>query len=121
MTKKLLEFQYFETERFLKEKTLLAMKSEVLKDRERNDIGAKYTIVVWEDNTTYTDETVSNVGDTYNVKVEGKEPIDIKHPVHVKLVNPTGKVWGDFNSNLSLSAEDVQFIKKQVKDDGTSK
>ncbi|WP_017547422.1 hypothetical protein [Salinicoccus carnicancri] len=120
MTKKLLEFQNFEAERFLKDKTLLAMKSEVLKNQNRENIGAKYTIIVWEDNTKYKDESVSNVGDTYNVKIEGKEPLDIDKPVQVKLVNPVGKVWGDFNSNLSLSASDLRFIEGKVKDDGTS-
>ena len=120
MTKKLNEFQHFEAERFLKDKTLLVMQSEILRNQAQEEIGAKYTVVVFEDHTKYKDEKTTNVGDRYTVKIEGKEPIDINLPSEVNFINPVGKVWGDFNHNLSLSASDIKFLEEKRKSDGTS-
>lgn len=120
MTKKLNEFQYFEAERFLKDKKLLVMQSEILRNQNQEEIGAKYTVVVYEDNTKYKDETTTNIGDRYTVKIEGKEPITINTPTEVNFINPIGKVWGDFNHNLSLSASDIKFVDEKRKADGAS-
>lgn len=48
------------------------MQSEPLKNENQGIIGSKYTVIVWEDSNDYGDQSISNIGDTYKVKVVGK-------------------------------------------------
>lgn len=95
--------------------SVLVMKSEVLKDRDGNAQGAKYTLLFWEDApdllAKYGDAEVSNAGETFTVKVLGKTPKPVAKPTKLaRLVNPTGKVWGDFRNQLSVTADDVELV-----------
>lgn len=94
---------------------VLVMKSEVLKDSDGNAKGAKYTLLFWEDApdllAKYGDAEVSNSGETFTVKVLGKAPKSVAKPTKLaRLVNPTGKVWGDFRNQLSVTADDVELV-----------
>lgn len=110
MTKKLGMFLTFDGEKFFKEKKLMGMMAESLLDENQNPIGAKYTIIVWEDRTNYGDPRVSNVGDTYKVKVIGKPVKAINQPIQIKLIDPSGVVYGDYRNQLSVSAKDIIFV-----------
>lgn len=108
--KKLNNFVKFESQRFLENLETIVMKSEVLKDFESGkEIGAKYTILIWSDYTDYNDNSISNAGETFTVKVMGKNPKDIQKPTKGKLVNPVGTVYGDFRNQLVFTAEDVEL------------
>ncbi|MED2013667.1 hypothetical protein [Bacillus wiedmannii] len=72
MTKNLSAFLYFDAENYFEKKILLAMQSEPLKNENQGIIGSKYTVIVWEDSNDYGDQSISNIGDTYKVKVVGK-------------------------------------------------
>ncbi|EAW7178336.1 hypothetical protein LMV59_000603 [Listeria monocytogenes] len=115
MTKKLSAFLYFDAENYFEKKILLAMQSEPLKNENQEIIGSKYTVIVWEDATDYGDQSISNIGDTYKVKVIGKHLKKIDSPSEVKLINPSGIVYGEFRNQLSVSAEDIIFITKDTK------
>lgn len=91
------------------------MQSEQLKNENQEVIGSKYTVIVWEDATDYGDQSISNIGDTYKVKVIGKHLEKIDSPVEVKLINPTGVVYGEFRNQLSVSTEDITFITEGTK------
>lgn len=49
------------------------------------------------------------------MKVVGKNLEKIDSPVEVKLINPTGVVYGEFRNQLSVSAEDITFITEDTK------
>lgn len=115
MTKKLSAFLDFDAENYFEKKILLAMQSEPLKNENQEIIGSKYTVIVWEDATDYGDQSISNIGDTYKVKVVGKHLKKIDSPSEVKLINPSGIVYGEFRNQLSVSAEDIIFITKDTK------
>lgn len=110
MTKKLSAFLYFDAENYFEKKILLAMQFEPLKNKNQEIIGSKYTVIVWEDATDYGDQSISNIGDTYKVKVVGKYLKKIDSPSEVKLINPSGIVYGEFRNQLSVSAKDIIFI-----------
>ena len=90
------------------------MQSEPLKNANQEIIGSKYTVIVWEDATDYGDQSICNIGDTYKVKVVGKHLKKIDSPSEVKLINPSGIVYGEFRNQLSISAEDIIFITKDI-------
>lgn len=91
------------------------MQSEPLKNENQEIIGSKYTVIVWEDATDYGDQSISNIGDTYKVKVVGKHLKKIDSSSEVKLINPSGIVYGEFRNQLSVSAEDITFITEDTK------
>lgn len=89
------------------------MKSENLVDFESQSVlGAKYTIIIWQDHTDYGDKDISNQGETLVVKVKGKEPHPVSSPSIVTLVNPNGVVFGEYRNQLSITADDVLIEKK---------
>lgn len=110
MAKALSYFESFDADRYFADKILVVMKSEDWKDFNTQQVlGAKYTVVVWKDNTDYGKKDISNAGDTYAVKVKDKPVKNIVQPVEVSLINPTAKVFGDFRNELSVSADDIKF------------
>ncbi|BBM16489.1 hypothetical protein G15_0102 [Enterococcus avium] len=116
MAKGLSFFEHFDANRYFKGKTLIAMKSEELKDFNTQEVlGAKYTVVVWTDQTEYSKEGISNAGDTYTIKIIGQNFKEIKKPIEVSLINPQAKVYGDFRNELSVTADDIRFNTKQEK------
>lgn len=111
MTRKLGNFETFNAKEFLKDKTLMALARTPLTDGEKNQIGYTLTVVVYEDRTDYGDQSVTNAGDSYKVKIPNMEINEITIPCNVTLIEPEGKVWGEFRNNLSLSAKNVAMKK----------
>ncbi|WP_288396052.1 hypothetical protein [uncultured Vagococcus sp.] len=110
MAKGLSYFETFDAERYFQKKIIKVMKSETWKDFNTQEvIGSKYTVIVWEDKTEYSKEGVSNVGDTYTVKVKDKEPKNISSPIDAVLINPQARVFGDFRNELSVTADDIKL------------
>lgn len=110
MTKKLSLFTEFNAQKFLAEKQLMALNQDVLFDEHDKHIGSIITVVVFDDKTDYGDESITNAGDSYKVKVENKDLPRLELPAFVELVAPKGKVWGEYRNNLSLSAKNVKVI-----------
>lgn len=109
--KQMNKFTQFDAITFSEKVELMAMKSEILKDFETKDeIGAKYTIVVWSDYHDYGDTDVTNVGETFIVKIIGKKPKEILKPSIVEITNPIGKVYGEFRNQLVMEASDIKII-----------
>lgn len=116
--KKLREFQKFDAEAFFKEKDVRVLASEVWMEygdgKNRNELGTKYKCVIATDNTKYSGENVQpdlNAGERIVVKVPQKAKQFGKFN-RIVFVNPTGSVYGDFMSELSVKADDVEIITK---------
>ncbi|MHA5112431.1 hypothetical protein ATX60_10215 [Oenococcus oeni] len=116
--KKLNSFEKFDLENFLKEKTLLVMNSSVLTDYDSGkEIGSKYRFLIWQDNTTYVNgEKGINGGESFNVKVLDKAPKEIKKPTPAKIISGIGKLYGDYRSELSITAKDIVLINSDNKE-----
>lgn len=112
MVKGASKFNIFLATEFLADKKLMAFKSDLLTDSEGKDVGRKYTVVVMEDNTKYNNPSISNVGDSYTVKVKGKVHEDLIFPCEVELIEPSGVLYGEFRNQLSLSAKKIIERKK---------
>lgn len=116
MAKGLTHFENFDAERYFKGKTLVAMVSEDWKDFNTQEIiGSKYSVVIWEDKTEYAKEGISNVGETHIIKVKDRNPKPITSPTNIVLINPQGKVYGDFRNELSVTADDVKLLNSNNK------
>ena len=116
MAKGLSHFESFDAIRYFKNKTLMLMNSEELTDFATKEVlGAKYTVIVWADETEYAKDDITNRGDTFSVKVEGKQPKKFSEPIEISLINPSVKVYGEFRNQLSVTAEDIRFNTKLEK------
>lgn len=106
-------FQKFDISGFLSGKQLLLMGMEDLKDRESGKVGgAKIKTVIWTDDTAYSKEGINNEGSELDVKIEGlnAETVDRNNRGFVKLRNPRGTVYGDFQNQLSVKADGFDYV-----------
>lgn len=113
--KNLREFVKFDANAFLKGKQLLLMQESPLRDYDSGkEIGAKLTVVVWTDDTKYHKDGVTNEGSELDVKIAGlkAEEVNRNNRGFIKLTNPVGTVYGDFQNQLSLKADGFEFVKE---------
>lgn len=110
--RKLSLFLKFDSEQFFGNMSLKVMSSEVWTDfGTKETLGSRYTVIVWEDNNDYGEDTnVSNHGQSLTVKVPNKMPKPIDAPVDCDIISPVCKVYGDYNTELSITADDVVFL-----------
>lgn len=117
--KKLRLFNKFDCEAFFKDKDIRVFAHEDWNKYDQGKIteklGTKYKCVIASDNTKYNDD-----GDT---DINGGEQVDIKVPVEVKkyekfnrvfMLNATASVYGTFQNEFSVIAEDIKFLEKQI-------
>lgn len=107
--KKLTQFLYFDVDSFFQNKDLVAIGMGEWRDYKSKEVlGTKVELAIVKDDTDYgeTDgEVISNVYEKFFVKI----PRNIKVPMNtlVTLVNAEATVWGDYNNNLSVIAENI--------------
>lgn len=113
--KKLRQFNKFDTAEFFKDKDIRIMAQEPWNDFEDGQVtkqlGTKYKCVIATDNTKYDGKDVQpdlNAGEQIDVKVP-KEPKEFKKFSKVTFVNPTASVYGTFQSELSVKADDIEI------------
>lgn len=111
--KKLRQFLKFDTDEFFKGKDIRVMADEPWNSysdgRITKILGTKYKCIIALDNTKYDGEDVSfdlNGGEPIVVKVP-KDAVEYKKFSKIKFVNATASVYGQFQSELSVQAEDV--------------
>lgn len=113
------EFLKFDANDFLNGKQLLLMKQEDWIDYDSGKvIGAKLKITIWIDDTKYHSEKTSNEGSELDVKIPGLKAKEVNRNNRgfIKLINPTGTVYGDFQNQLSLKADGFDFVKEKKGD-----
>lgn len=113
--KKLRQFLKFDTEAFFKGKDIRVMADEPWYEYEDGRItktlGTKYKCIIATDNTVYDGDDVApdlNGGESIVVKVP-KEAVDYKKFSRIQFVGANATVYGQFQSELSLQAEDVKI------------
>lgn len=113
--KKLRQFLKFDTEEFFKGKDVRVMADEPWYEyddgRITKTLGTKYKCIIATDNTIYEGEDVApdlNGGEQIVVKVP-KDRKDYKKFSKIHFVNPSASVYGQFQSELSVQAEDVNI------------
>ena len=114
--KGLRDFVQFDAKGFLAGKQLLLMQESELKDYDSEKvIGAKLKVTIWTDDTHYKKDETSNEGSELDVKSLGltAEKIDRSNRGFIRLKNPSGVVFGDFQNQLSLRADGFEFIKEK--------
>lgn len=111
--KQLRKFLRFDSDAFFEGKDVRVLAHEPWNDYEDGRIteilGTKYKCVIAVDNTDYENENLSsnlNGGEQVVVKVPGnaKEYVPFSR---IKFVNAVGVVYGQYQNELSLTAEDV--------------
>ena len=114
--KGLRDFVKFDAKGFLAGKQLLLMQESELKDFDSGKvIGAKLKVTIWTDDTQYKKDETSNEGSELDVKILGltAEKVDRNNRGFIKLKNPSGVVFGDFQNQLSLKADGFDFAKER--------
>lgn len=111
--KKLRQFLKFDSDGFFKGKDVRVMADEPWYEYEdgriTKTVGTKYKCVIAADNTKYEGDDVApdlNGGEQITLKTP-KDRVDYRKFSKIKFVNPTASVYGQFQSELSVQAEDV--------------
>lgn len=110
------KFQYFDTKSFFERLSMMGMKCEdYLEYENKEKKGIKITATIWSDNHDYGNAAVSNVGEQLVIKVldPNAQLLDFTTPHFIDVINPTGKIYGEFSNQLSLVADQVI-----IKEDG---
>lgn len=114
--KKLKQFSRFDCEAFFKDKDVRVMAQEPWNEYEdgkaTKQLGTTFKCVIATDNTKYEGKDVEpdlNAGEQINVKVP-QPPKQFKKFSRITFVNPTASVYGSFQSELSVKADDVEII-----------
>lgn len=109
--KKLSVFKRFDNQAFFEPKALMAMSEEQWLDFDSGKkLGTKLNVVIWQDRSDYGDPTITNVGQTMSVKIAGREPQSNISPHLVRLINPVATVYGEYQNQLSIRADDFEDI-----------
>mgnify|MGYP005832743691 CR=1 FL=1 len=114
--KGLRSFVKFDAREFLKGKQLLLMQETPWIDYESGkEIGAKLKTTIWTDDTNYGTDGTSNEGSELDVKILGltAEKVDPNNRGFIRLKNPSGVVFGDYQNQLSLKADGFDFVKEK--------
>lgn len=117
--KKLTEFQNFDFERFVENKTLIVKDIRpwnAYKDGQitSEELGVRVDLLVVRDDTEYrnSEDEHANFGETFTVKVENKFDLDLKFQDEVIIEDAVAVVYGQYQNQLSVTAQNV-FRKKQ--------
>lgn len=114
--KGLRDYQVFNATDFFKDKDLRVLATEPWNEFKEGQVTkelvTKYKCVIATDNTKYKNDIKDlNAGEQIVIKVE-KQPKTFKKFSQVTLVNPTATIYGSFQSELSVKAEDVEIHQK---------
>jgi len=115
--KKLRQFNKFDCDTFFKDKDVRVLAHEDWNEYSDGEIsrklGTKYKCVIASDNTKYNDdnEIDVNAGEQVDIKV-ASEAKEYKKFNRILLLNATATVYGTFQNQLSVIAEEVKFQDK---------
>lgn len=117
--KGLRSFVKFDAYAFLKGKQLLLMQESPWIDYDSGkEIGAKLKVIIWTDDTQYSKEGTSNEGSELDIKILGlkSEAIDRNSRGFIRLKNPIGTIYGEYQNELSLKADGFNVVKQNEGD-----
>lgn len=112
--KKLRNFLKFDDVEFFKGKRLLSVNQQPWKDFKTGEVlGTKVETVIMQDKTDYglkDGEVVSNLYEKLTFKIP--KVIEIPMNVEIRPKNPVATVYGDYQNQLSITAEDIEVLSK---------
>lgn len=112
--KKLTQFQNFDFDRFIDGKTLVV--KDVKEWYEYQDgqitntqLGTRVELLIIRDDTEYAnpEDSNSNFGETFSVKVENKFDLPLKFQDEVHIQGAVASVYGQYQNQLSVTAKNV--------------
>lgn len=112
-------FQVFQTEKFLKDKELTVTNIKLWQDFDSKELlGVKVEVAITKDETDYPagrDGTVmTNLFEKLIFKVP-KSSVDVKANDIVTPVHPVATIYGDYQNQLSITADDVVKVPAEGK------
>lgn len=114
MLKGLNMFGGFDTEGFLSNLSLGTVGQSEWKDFTTGEHkGTKVEVVIIADKHNYKSangQQISNIYEKLTVKVP--KDIDVPMNAHVRLINAKATVYGQYRNQLSITADDIEVIKK---------
>ncbi len=122
--KHLRQFVNFDITAFLSAKTLVVVSVSDLTDHEtRTIIGKRVTCAITRDDTVYLPSKdgsapASNIYEKLVIKVKYPYTVSVSPGDEVTLTNAVATVYGDYQNQLSITAEGLEVIKYTAKDKG---
>lgn len=107
---------FFDFEQFAKDKELAVKDTRPLRDSTTGlVIGTRVEVLIWQDNTKYApgrDGSIpTNRYNSFVVKVHKKD-LDLEVDDIVEFKDVVAKIYGEYNNELTVDAEDVVVIRK---------
>lgn len=122
--KKLTQFQTFDFDGFVRDKSLIVRDIRPWYKYENGEItneqlGIRIDLLVMRDDTEYRDEEDKNInfGETFTVKVENQFETQLKFKDEVIIKDATAVVYGQYQNQLSVTAKNVITKNEAEKDD----
>lgn len=107
--KHLNQFVHFDIDSFLENKELLVLSVSDWVDFEDKSVkGTKITTVIISDDTDYHGKEGNNRFEKLVIKVP--KAVDVAVDSVIVPVNATARVYGDYNNQLSVVAEDIEVV-----------
>lgn len=110
-------FQVFQTEKFLKDKELTVTNIKPWQDFDSKEIlGVKVEVAITKDDTVYPAGRDGNVMTNLFEKLTFKVPknsVDVNANDIVTPIHPVASIYGDYQNQLSITADDVVAVKNE--------
>ena len=107
------QFQKFDLDAFLKDKTIIVNGISQWKEFGSDKVaGTKIEVVIMKDGTKYVQKEnaqQTNRFATFDIKVRKEIDVPINSQI-ISLVNPTAAIYGDYRNQLSVKCEDIKIL-----------
>ena len=109
--KKLKQFSPFNAQLFFSKIELQFTKVEPIRENDKT-VGFKYNLLICDDQHNYGEESSLNIGEVIKVKIEDvNSNTNFTFGQKVELINPRASIYGEYQNQLSVKADDV-IVKK---------
>lgn len=109
--KKLKQFAPFNAQLFFSKIELQFTKVEPIRENDKT-VGFKYNLLICDDQHNYGEESSLNIGEVIKVKIEDvNSNTKFTFGQKVELINPRASIYGEYQNQLSVKADDV-IVKK---------
>ena len=109
--KKLKQFAPFNAQLFFSKIELQFTKVEPIRENDKT-VGLKYNLLICDDQHNYGEESSLNIGEVIKVKIEDvNSNTNFTFGQKVELINPRASIYGEYQNQLSVKADDV-IVKK---------
>ena len=109
--KKLKQFAPFNADLFFDKIDLQFTRVEPIKV-DGATVGFRYNLLICEDQHNYGEESSLNIGEVIKVKIEDvNSNTNFTFGQKVELINPRASIYGEYQNQLSVKADDV-IVKK---------